>query len=312
VTLRTGLIGTGPWARLTHGPALTAVDGTTFAAVWGRDRQKTEGFVRELSREAETVVAFDDIDAFLDAVDVVVFAVPPDIQQGIAIRAAGLGKHLLLEKPIARDLAAGLEVVGAIEDAGIAASVFFTQQHLPTYTAWRDELVRTGGWRSARFERFAPVLTDPEGLFFGSAWRHELGGWWDGAPHAIAHLMTVLGPVTAVQAARGPGDLTDAILWHESGARSTIAISFDATVAVPGVGWLLGEQGKVDEPTPEGWAGSSVEASRNAVAGIVATVERGAAPNPADVRFGYRVLQVVDAGDRSIAEARRIEVTAEA
>ena len=118
----------------------------------------------------------------------------------------------------------------------------------------------------------------------------------------------MLGPVTAVEAARGPGDLTDAILWHESGARSTIAISFDAAVAVPGVGWLFGEQGKVDDPTPEGWAGSGIDASRNAVAGIVATVERGAAPHPADVRFGYRVLEVVDAGERSVAESRRVEL----
>ena len=62
MTFRTGLIGTGPWARLTHGPALTAVEGTTFAAVWGRDRQKTTDFVRELDRETDTVVAFDDLD----------------------------------------------------------------------------------------------------------------------------------------------------------------------------------------------------------------------------------------------------------
>lgn len=309
MTLRTGLAGTGPWARLTHGPALTEVEGTALTAVWGRDRGKAADLARELSGETDAEVAsFDDVDAFLDSVDLVAFAVPPSVQQGLAIHAARIGKHLLLEKPIAFHLEAGRELSAAIDEAGVAASVFFTQQYLPAYTSWRDKQVRLGGWRSARVERFATVLTDPSGAFYGSAWRHEVGGWPDGGPHVVAHLIGLLGPVTAVHAVRGPGDLTDAILWHESGARSSISISFDAATDVPAVSWLLGPAGKVDEPDLVGWEGSSVRASRNAIAALVATVRDGAPPHPADVHFGYRVLEVIEAGERSVAEGARIDL----
>ena len=43
----------------------------------------------------------EDSSAFLDAVDGVAFAVPPDVQAPIAVAAARAGKHLMLEKPLA-------------------------------------------------------------------------------------------------------------------------------------------------------------------------------------------------------------------
>ncbi|KJY26221.1 Gfo/Idh/MocA family oxidoreductase, partial [Streptomyces katrae] len=33
---RVGLLGTGPWARRTHAPALAAHAGSDFTGVWGR------------------------------------------------------------------------------------------------------------------------------------------------------------------------------------------------------------------------------------------------------------------------------------
>jgi ornithine cyclodeaminase/alanine dehydrogenase-like protein (mu-crystallin family) len=34
--LRFGLVGTGYWARVTHAPALSSIEGVELAAVWGR------------------------------------------------------------------------------------------------------------------------------------------------------------------------------------------------------------------------------------------------------------------------------------
>ena len=94
--LRFGLVGTGYWARITHAPALASGEGIEFAAVWGRD----PGAARTLAAE-HGVTAYADFDEFLAGVDAVAFAVPPDVQAGMAAQAAAAGKHLLLEKPIA-------------------------------------------------------------------------------------------------------------------------------------------------------------------------------------------------------------------
>ncbi|MER6984131.1 gfo/Idh/MocA family oxidoreductase, partial [Streptomyces carpinensis] len=34
--MRIGLLGTGPWARMVHAPALSGHGGLDFAGVWGR------------------------------------------------------------------------------------------------------------------------------------------------------------------------------------------------------------------------------------------------------------------------------------
>jgi predicted dehydrogenase len=94
--LRFGLVGTGHWARITHAPALASTDGIEFAAVWGRDA----GAAADLAATFHAT-AHHDLSAFLSDIDAVAFAVPPDVQVPIAIRASGSGKHLLLEKPIA-------------------------------------------------------------------------------------------------------------------------------------------------------------------------------------------------------------------
>src|SRR6516164_986687 len=94
--LKFGLAGTGFWARIAHAPALASADGIEFTAVWGRNREAAAGLAA-----AYGVAAHHDIAAFLDGLDGVAFAVPPNVQAAIATTAARAGKHLLLEKPIA-------------------------------------------------------------------------------------------------------------------------------------------------------------------------------------------------------------------
>jgi len=70
--------------------------------------------------------AYRDVDAFIDAVDAVAFAVPPHVQAPLAVRAAQAGKHLLLEKPIALSANDADKLVAAVEEAQVASIVFFT------------------------------------------------------------------------------------------------------------------------------------------------------------------------------------------
>ena len=88
--LRFGLVGTGHWAQITHAPALASADGIDLAAIWGRNA----GAAGELAGRYHAA-ASNDLSAFLANVDAVAFAVPPDVQAPIAIRAARAGKHVL-------------------------------------------------------------------------------------------------------------------------------------------------------------------------------------------------------------------------
>ena len=84
------------WARITHAPALASTAGIELAAVWGRNAEAAAALA-----DSYHCGWYDNFDDFLAGVDAVAFAVPPDVQAELAVRAARAGRHLLLEKPIA-------------------------------------------------------------------------------------------------------------------------------------------------------------------------------------------------------------------
>ena len=98
--MRFGVLGTGFWARVVHAAALAAHPSAELVGVWGRDLAKAKAVGAEFD-----VPGYGDVDALLADVDAVAVALPPDVQAPLAVRAAEAGKHLLLEKPIALDVA---------------------------------------------------------------------------------------------------------------------------------------------------------------------------------------------------------------
>ncbi|MYW21905.1 Gfo/Idh/MocA family oxidoreductase, partial [Streptomyces sp. SID2955] len=108
--MRIGLLGTGPWARAAYAPALAGHTGLEFAGVWGRRPEAATALAEQYD-----VAAYADVDALLADVDAVAVALPPDVQAGLAVRAAGAGRHLLLDKPLALTVAEGRAVTEAVE-----------------------------------------------------------------------------------------------------------------------------------------------------------------------------------------------------
>ena len=121
--MRFGLVGTGYWARMTHGPGIQASN-NDLVGVWGRDAAKTAGIA-----EALGVTAFPSHAALLDAVEAVAYAVPPDVQAPLAIDAARAGRHLLLDKPVALEAATARELGDVARASGVRSAVFFTARY---------------------------------------------------------------------------------------------------------------------------------------------------------------------------------------
>ena len=148
--MRFGVLGTGFWAKEVHAASLAAHPTAEFVGVWGRDLGKAKALGAQFD-----VPGFGDVDELLSQVDAVTIALPPDVQAPLAERAAAAGKHLLLEKPIALDVAGADRVVDAVRDAGVASVVFFTFRFQAATSTWLTQAARTrlaggaGSWLSS-------------------------------------------------------------------------------------------------------------------------------------------------------------------
>ncbi|MFC8227257.1 Gfo/Idh/MocA family protein [Streptomyces sp. NPDC057287] len=297
--LRIGLVGAGPWARMTHAPALAAHPGAVLSGVWGRRPEAAEALAAAHGTEAHTGGA--GIDALLATSDAVAFAVPPDVQSALAVRAADAGCHLLLDKPVATTVAGAREVAEAAERARVASVVFCTLRFAEGTAGWIAEQAAAGGWFTARAlwmgALFAPGTSSE---FAASPWRREKGGLWDVGPHALSVLIPVLGDVTEVVAARGPAGTTQLLLRHASGASSTVTLALDAPPGAVGTEVeFRGERGVSALP---GGGGDALGAFRAAVDALTGAARTGVA-HPCDVRFGLRLTEVLAEAEAALGQA---------
>ena len=81
--LRVGLIGTGYWARSVHAAGVRHHPDADLVGVWGRDSARSAELANEFGTRA-----YADVDALLADVDALTFAVPPEVQCDLAVRAA--------------------------------------------------------------------------------------------------------------------------------------------------------------------------------------------------------------------------------
>ena len=293
--MRFGLAGTGYWARIAHAPALSSTAGVEFTAVWGRNPQAAGDLAAECR-----VTPYHDVSAFLAGVDAVSFAVPPDVQAPIATQAAREGKHLLLEKPVALTEAAADGLVEAVEQAGVASVVFFTNMFEPAVRAWLAEVETRGGWAGGASAWLGSALRESNP--FNTPWRRDRGGLWDVGPHVISLLWASLGPVTSVTADAGWADVAHLVLHHRGGATSTATLTLSAAEAAAGFeAYVWGESGRLAVPSGDI---DQVAALRTALGELVVNARAGQSEHPCDVRFGRDVGRVLAAAQRQI-DARR-------
>lgn len=289
---RVGLIGTGIWARRTHAPALAATTDAEFTGLWGRSADAR----RELAAEYD-VRAFDDPAALADAVDVVAFAVPPAVQAHLAPRLAELGRHLLLEKPIAADVAGAERVAASVRAAGVRAVVFTSRLFDPVRLAWlRQQKEAAATVAHAEFVSAALSI----GAYRDSTWRMVSGALWDVGPHVLSQLEAMLGPVeaVAVDASEPGGDVR--LRFEHRGGTSSARLNLHAPVDEL-VEWIRIGEGS-DAPISPPAGSTPVQSFGNALSELLhpsgdsllegATADAGAAT----VRVISAAQSLIDAG----------------
>ena len=286
--MRFGVVGTGYWARETHATALAAHRDVELVGVWGRSLARATEMA-----EAYGGRAYEDVDDMFADVDAVAFAVPPDVQAELAVRAAAHGCHLLMDKPVAFTTEAADRVVAAVDQAGVRSLVFFTSRYCASPAQWLAEVQQRADWNSGYVRQYASIF-EPGSPFADSPWRRERGALWDIGPHALSILVPALGPVTHVIADRGLGDTVTVVLHHESGAASTMSLSLTAPPGSRGDTCLLfGQDHQTSMPDA---TTTSVEAMSACISALF-TEQPGRWHHACDVHFGRDVVKILQAAD---------------
>jgi predicted dehydrogenase len=180
---------------------------------------------------AHGAVACADLDELFDRCVAVVFAVPPDVQAELALRAAAAGKALLLEKPVALDLAAAERLADVVGEAGVGTQMVLTWRYATATRTFLDSVqgpvLGGSGWFVSGSALGGPFVTP---------WRQAHGKLLDLGPHVLDLLDVAMGTVVEVRATGDPHRWVSLVFGHATGATSTASLSGSCALDVPRAG----------------------------------------------------------------------------
>jgi predicted dehydrogenase len=227
-TVRWGIVGAGDIAERVMAPAMRAAPHARLVAVARRDAQSAEAFAARHGAAR----AYDSVDALVrdPEIDAIYVATPVARHRPDVLAAAGQGKHVLCEKPLALNVAEAELMRDASAAVGVRAMTCFYQRFNARHQRILDLL--TGGAigkvTAARWS-FSGRSPDRPG-----AWRQDRkvaggGSYLDNASHCVDLIRYLLGEVVAVTAfvdtlaARYEvEDTASSILLLESGAQVVV------------------------------------------------------------------------------------------
>ncbi len=113
--MKLAIVGSGVIARSQHVPSFLK-NGAEITAVYDRKEEKARSMAEPLGAKIYT-----DYERLLDDADVeaVSICVRTDLHSDMAVMAAEAGKHVLLEKPFAKNLREARRIVDAVEKNGV-------------------------------------------------------------------------------------------------------------------------------------------------------------------------------------------------
>jgi predicted dehydrogenase len=167
--IRVGVLGVGAIAQVVHLPILSQLSGVKLAAIGDADHAKAEAIaarfgVERVYRRDEDLLGADELDA-------IVICTPSHLHAPQAIAGLEAGKHVLLEKPIALNVAESRRVLAAAEKAGKTLLVAMNNRYRPDTQALKpfvsggelgEVFLARGAWLNRKVRVVRPT------------WRHRL------------------------------------------------------------------------------------------------------------------------------------------
>ncbi|GAB7347151.1 hypothetical protein MBLNU459_g3270t1 [Dothideomycetes sp. NU459] len=195
-------------------------------------------------------------------IDAVIIALPIPAQPAFVKQALLAGKHVLSEKPIAKDMATAHELLawyrsGVVEESGATWSVAENFRFLARFRHGAAAVQTLGPVLGFRLRMHA--LVKPGSKYYETAWRktpdYQGGFLLDGGVHFIAGIRQLLGPearmarvsayTAQLQEHLPPIDTVNATVRLANGSSGTFSVSFGTTFT--GVEYVVAcENGTVD------------------------------------------------------------------
>ena len=171
-------------------------------ALVGRDQQKTAARANRFEVPHGLTTLEDALS--LPGVDAVAVATPPFTHAAITLDAIEAGKHVLCEKPFARDAAEAELMCAAADRAGVV-HLLGTEFRWSSGQASMARVVQRGEIgvpKLATILMHIPMLADPSGEVPSWWGRADEGGGWLGAQaaHAVDQVRVMLGEFAGVSA----------------------------------------------------------------------------------------------------------------
>ena len=231
--LRLAIAGFGLVGRR-HAEAIDRISGVTLSAIVD---PSSEGREEALARG---VPWFGDLDALLqsDQPDGVVLSTPTKLHVEQGLKCINAGVPVMIEKPLADDFHAALNLVSTAESADVAVLVGHHRRHNPLIRKAK-ELIEAGEIGDVRAIQASCWFYKPDEYFDVAPWRKLKGAGPISVNlvHDVDLIRHLCGEVVSVQAQACPSargfeneDIAAALLTFDSGAIGTISVS-DSIVA---------------------------------------------------------------------------------
>jgi len=193
--LNVALVGYGYVGKTFHAPLITATPGFALHTVVSTDAAK-------VAADLPDARVVDDLETALadPAIDLVVIATPNALHAPQAIAALKAGKHVVVDKPFALDLAQARAMTDAAKAAGKLLTVFHNRRwdsdFLTVKRLIADGTLGEVVQYESHFDRFRPQVRD--------RWRERAGpgagAWMDLGPHLLDQTLVLFGEPLAVSA----------------------------------------------------------------------------------------------------------------
>ena len=127
--MRVGVVGVGAMGKL-HARGYSELDDCELVGVHDIDSNRAQ----EIAKQHQ-IEWFPELDSLLDCVDAVTVAVPTPDHHSVGVRCLNAGCDVLIEKPIAVDLAEADSLIAAAETAGRILQVGHIERYNPALEA---------------------------------------------------------------------------------------------------------------------------------------------------------------------------------
>ncbi|MGH2316411.1 Gfo/Idh/MocA family protein [Planococcus sp. SE5232] len=192
------IVGCGTIAKQ-HIQAIHKLPNAQLTALYSRNADKASEWGQEYG-----VQAFSDYESLLksDGIDAVVILTPSGTHAEFGIKAAGAGKHVIVEKPIDVTLEKAEKLVQACEKANVKLSCIF-QHRFDTGIIKLKEAINNDRLGKLNFGSSRTTWYRPQEYYDSGKWRGTMqldggGALMNQSIHYIDLLLYIMGPVEEV------------------------------------------------------------------------------------------------------------------